>query len=85
MAHSSCIGSLYVLKLHGRIYLQCHTIEQVAAGALVGAFTGSLWYLLYLKVRKFGVLMPGSAGILMGGIIPVSHAICHRVCVSTVC
>lgn len=31
--------------------MNCHTLKQVAVGAVVGSGTGALWYLLYAKVR----------------------------------
>lgn len=32
------------------MYLQCHTLRQVAVGAIVGSVTGTLWYTIYTNV-----------------------------------
>lgn len=44
-----------------RIYLECHTLKQVAVGALVGSCTGTLWYLLYSHVSAFCIHGASSA------------------------
>ncbi|CAM9425483.1 unnamed protein product [Sphacelaria rigidula] len=47
---TSAVAGWAAIVGYSRMYLQCHTLKQVAVGAIVGSVTGTLWYMVYTNI-----------------------------------